>query len=250
MWRFASTKRMRSAIYGCGYFWVIRSEIHYSRPMNEVKSKSPKIKYPKINSFALYLTPRYLLGLILIVSSFSSAYLISKASDKTVTVWAAAVDLAPGEILRDSDLTKVRVRLLDNAAQYLDAENAISGAAVLRGIGAAELIPSFAISSEINPNLQVVPISIPREWAPVELASGAIVDVYGIPNRNLQFTGELREQSRLLLSAIAIDGVDSSSRDLGGRIGISLLVPDVEVERLVSAINVNEFLLVRRAPKV
>ena len=77
-----------------------------------------------------------------------------------------------------------------------------------------------------------------------------MVDVYGIPNRNLQLTGEIREKSRLLLSAISIDSVDSSSRDLGGRIGISLLVPDVEVDGLISAIGSNEFLLVRRAPNI
>ena len=218
--------------------------------MKELKSKSPKISHPKISNFSLYLTPRYLLGLILIISSFASAYLMSKASDKTVMVWAASVDLAPGEVISDSDLIKVRVRLLDNAEQYLDADNSITGAAVLRGIGAAELIPSFAIASDVDPTLQVVPISIPREWAPIEITSGAIVDVYGIPNRNLQLSGELQEQSKLLLSAIAIDSVDSTSRDLGGRIGISLLVPDIEVETIISAINGNEFLLVRRAPKI
>lgn len=220
-------------------------EIDYSKPMNEAKSKNPKI-----NEVSLYLTPRYILGLILIITSFSSAYLISKASDKTVMVWAAAVDLAPGEVLQDSDLTKVRVRLLDNAEQYLDANTVITGAAVLRGIGAAELIPSFAIASDIDPSLQVVPISIPREWAPMELRSGATVDVYGIPNKNLEFSEGPRERSRLILSAVSIDSVDSSSRDLGGRIGISLLVPDVEVEFLISAVNTNEFLLVRRFQKI
>lgn len=161
-------------------------------------------------------------------------------------VWAATVDLAPGEVLMESDLTKVRVRLPDNPEQYLSAANQITGAAVLRAIGAAELIPSFAIASEVNSNLQVVPISIPREWAPIELTSGSIVDVYGIPNRSVEIMADSRSKSRLLLSAVAIDSIDSSSRDLGGRIGISLLVPDLYVEDVVSAISSNEFLLVRR----
>ena len=162
-------------------------------------------------------------------------------------VWAATVDLAPGEILTDSDLTKVRVRLLDNPEQYLSSNNSITGTSVLRSIGAAELIPSFAISSKARPNLQVVPISIPREWAPLELESGAIVDVYGIPNRNIEIMGDSRNRSRLILSAVAIDSIDAASRDLGGRIGISLLVPDMEVPDLIEAISGNEFLLVRRA---
>lgn len=200
----------------------------------------------KRNEISLYLTPRYILGLTLILASFTSAYLISKASDKTFMVWAATVDLAPGEVLTDSDLTKVRVRLLDNSEQYLSSKAPIAGASVLRPIGAAELIPSFAISNESNPNLQVVPISIPREWAPIELRSGRVVDVYGIPNRSVEFTGESRTQSRLILSEVAIDSIDSSSRDLGGRIGISLLVREIEVPKLISAINSNDFLLVQR----
>ena len=200
----------------------------------------------KRNEISLYLTPRYILGLTLILASFTSAYLISKASDKTFMVWAATVDLAPGEVLTNSDLTKVRVRLLDNSEQYLSSKAPIAGATVLRPIGAAELIPSFAISNESNPNLQVVPISIPREWAPIELRSGRVVDVYGIPNRSVEFTGESRTQSRLILSEVAIDSIDSSSRDLGGRIGISLLVREIEVPKLISAINSNDFLLVQR----
>ena len=201
----------------------------------------------KRSEISLYLTPRYILGLTLILASFTSAYLISKASDKTFMVWAATVDLAPGEVLTDSDLTKVRVRLLDNSEQYLSSKAPIAGASVLRPIGAAELIPSFAISNESNPNLQVVPISIPREWAPIELKSGRVVDGYGIPNRGVEFTGESRLQSRLIFSEVAIDSIDSSSRDLGGRIGISLLVREFEVPKLISAINSNDFLLVQRA---
>ncbi len=215
--------------------------IHYSRPMIETSNKGRKR-----NELSLYLTPRYILGLILILTSFSSAYLISKTSEKTTMVWAATVDLAPGEVLSNSDLTKVRVRLLDNPEQYLSADTQIAGAAVLRSIGAAELIPSFAVSNEIDLNLQVVPISIQREWAPIELNSGTIVDVYGIPSRNLDLMAQAKTRSRLLLSAVAIDSVDASSRDLGGRIGVSILVPESEVENLVSAISSNEFLLVRR----
>ena len=93
--------------------------IHYSMPVNS-----------KRNEISLYLTPRYILGLILILASFTSAYLISHASDKTIMVWAATVDLAPGEILTDSDLTKVRVRLLDNPEQYLSSNNSITGTSV------------------------------------------------------------------------------------------------------------------------
>ena len=196
---------------------------------------------------SVYVSPRYIFGLILIISSFASAFVISRAADRTYLVWSASVDLAPGEVLTQEDLLAVRVRLPDNAEQYLDATRDITGASVLRSIGAAELIPSFALSSKVIQKLKVVPVSIPREWAPVELQSGSIVDVYAIPNQtSAQFSQE-RIRTRLLLAEISIDNVDLSSRDLGGRIGISLLVPEAEVAKLVSVMSDHQFLLVRSA---
>ena len=144
------------------------------------------------------------------------------------------MDLAPGEVIESSDITRVRVRLPENAAQYLDGSARIEGASVLRSIGAAELIPSFAISSEIDETLVQVPISVPRELSPMEISGGAVVDIYGLPNRSNQMSG------------ITIDSVDDSTRELGGRVGVTLLVPNDLVLRLVTAMNDYELLLVRR----
>jgi hypothetical protein len=212
--------------------------------MESKESQRKSLSKKRINELRLYLNPRYILGLILILASFSSAYLISKSSDRLITVWGANLDLAPGEVIEAKDLKVVRVRLPDNAAQYLDARTDLIGTTVLRPIGSSELIPSFALSSDLNLSLARVPISIAREWAPPELSAGAIVDVYGIANRANQFSQELNTNSRLLISEISIDSVDSATRELGGRIGMTLLVPQSKVELIVSAISKYEFLLV------
>ncbi|MFM8502215.1 MAG: SAF domain-containing protein, partial [Actinomycetota bacterium] len=150
----------------------------------EREEKKKKVNATKrFDEIRLYLNPRYLLGLILILASFSSAYLISKSSDRMITVWGANVDLAPGEMIEADDLKVIRVRLPDNAAQYLDSKTDLIGTTVLRAIGSSELIPSFALTSEIDLSLARVPISIAREWAPIELRNGSLVDIYGIPNR-------------------------------------------------------------------
>jgi len=200
----------------------------------------------RFDEIRLYLNPRYLLGLILILASFSSAYLISKSSDRMITVWGANVDLAPGEMIEADDLKVIRVRLPDNAAQYLDSKTDLIGTTVLRAIGSSELIPSFALTSEIDLSLARVPISIAREWAPIELRNGSLVDIYGIPNRANQFSQDSNPSSRLLISNIAIDSVDASSRELGGRIGMTVLVPQARVEAIVSSISKYEFLLVSK----
>ena len=83
----------------------------------EREEKKKKVNATKrFDEIRLYLNPRYLLGLILILASFSSAYLISKSSDRMITVWGANVDLAPGEMIEADDLKVIRVRLPDNAA--------------------------------------------------------------------------------------------------------------------------------------
>lgn len=204
----------------------------------------------KFSSLSPYFTPRYLLGLILILSSFISAYVIASASDRTITVWSSTVDLAPGEILESSDISLVRVRLPENAAQYLDGSARIEGASVLRSIGAAELIPSFAITSDIDEGLARVPISVPRELAPIDIRGGAVVDIYGLPNRNNQILkGELTK-TRLILKGMTIDRVDDAARELGGRVGITLLVPDNQVLALITAMSDFELLLVRRTLQI
>ncbi|MFM9098748.1 MAG: SAF domain-containing protein [Actinomycetota bacterium] len=213
----------------------------------EREEKKKKVNATKrFDEIRLYLNPRYLLGLILILASFSSAYLISKSSDRMITVWGANVDLAPGEMIEADDLKVIRVRLPDNAAQYLDSKTDLIGTTVLRAIGSSELIPSFALTNEIDLSLARVPISIAREWAPIELRNGSLVDIYGIPNRANQFSQDSNPSSRLLISNIAIDSVDASSRELGGRIGMTVLVPQARVEAIVSAISKYEFLLVSK----
>lgn len=188
-------------------------------------------------------TPRYLLGLILIITSFISAFLISSASDRTITVWASSTDLAPGKIIEEKDITPVKVRLLSNAEQYLDASVEIVGTSVVRKIGAAELIPSFALSPQVDTYLQRVPIQVERLMSPVGLGAGNLVDIYGIPNQMASQSGAVSE---LILESVGIEEIDDSARELGGALGITLLVPDSLVSDLISKMSEFNFLLVER----
>lgn len=188
-------------------------------------------------------TPRYLLGLILIITSFISAFLISSASDRTITVWASSTDLAPGKIIEEKDITPVKVRLLSNAEQYLDASVEIVGTSVIRRIGAAELIPSFALSPQVDTSLQRVPIQVERLMSPVGLGAGDLVDIYGIPNQMASQSGVVSE---LILESVGIEEIDDSARELGGALGITLLVPDSLVSDLISKMSEFNFLLVER----
>lgn len=189
-----------------------------------------------------FLTPRYLMGLALIIASFVSAFIISSSADRTVTVWASTGDLAPGEIITPEDVIPMRVRLIENGEQYLSTSFEIVGSAVLRRIGASEFVPSFAVSQDIDINLQLVPISVTQEMAPANLNSGAIVDIYGVPELNQDF-GK-RDSARLLIAGVSIDSV--TANEFGGRMLITLLVPSQLVPELISYIGKNQFMIVKR----
>lgn len=195
---------------------------------------------------SFYLSPRYILGVILIFTSFISAFIITERSDRTITVWGATVDLAPGaEITRDA-ITPMRVRLLDNAEQYLSTDADIVGAAVLRGIGTAELIPSFALSTEVALDLQRVPISISGDRVPSGLRPGSAIDIYTLPDRNFQGIDGSGRRSKLLIEGVVIETIDESTRELGGNLLITLLVDKKFVPQMIAAMADTQFILVRR----
>lgn len=198
-----------------------------------------------LRDLSIYFSPRYILGLLLILASFGSAFVITSAAERSISVWAANVDLAPGAIIKAEDLSAVRIRLIDNASQYLSTSAELVGAAVIRPIGAAELIPALAVASEVDLSLQRVPIAISRQHIPAGIKSGAIVDIYIYTERDL--VGDVgAKKPRLLIRNVSIEALDESSKDLGGDLIITVLAPEQAVSSLIDAIAESRFILVRR----
>lgn len=189
---------------------------------------------------------RLAFGVLLICTSFVSAYLLSTSSNRMVTVWSATKDLAPGSVLQIEDIERTQVLIPNNAQYYLDGNSSILGSYVIRPIGAAELIPAYAVTTEPISDLRAVPISIPINRLPYQIKTGQIVDVYVVPKQQISANQENSNlRSNLLLSAIGISGIDSEGGKLGGEIAITLLVPENSVGELVSTIPTHDFVLVK-----
>ena len=190
---------------------------------------------------------RMVLGGMLIVASFISAYVISQSTSRMVTVWSANVDLAPGEVIEENDISVSRVALVDKAEYYLDGGRSIVGAHVIRQINASELIPAFALADSLPLALKKVPISLNILRIPEGIASGAIVDVYGVSRNAYAGTGEESEKtkSKLLLLDVVVDSINRENSKLGGDIGLTLLVPPEDVARFINSIAEFDFILVR-----
>ena len=189
---------------------------------------------------------RTILGGCLIAASFISALVISNSSSRMITVWSAAVELGQGEVITSDDVVISKVLLPSNAANYIDGEVSIIGSSVVRAIGADELIPAYALSSQIDEQLKQVPIAISFTQVPKDIGSGQRVDIYGITK------SELRSQSltsgkfkcRLIASDLVIDQVDNQASTLGGDLVITLLVPKPIIPSLIEDMGNYNFVLV------
>ena len=187
-----------------------------------------------------------ILGGCLIAVSFISALVISNSSSRMITVWSAAVDLDKGEVITAEDVVISKVLLPGNAGNYIDGQVSIIGSSVVRAIGIDELIPAYALSSQVDEQLQQVPIAIAFSQAPKDIGSGQRVDIYGITKSELrtQSLESGRYKSRLIASDLVIDQVDNQANTLGGDLVITLLVPRTIIPNLIEDMGNYDFILV------
>ena len=188
-----------------------------------------------------------ILGGCLIAASFISALVISNSSSRMITVWSAAVDLDKGEVITAEDVVISKVLLPGNAGNYIDGQVSIIGSSVVRAIGIDELIPAYALSSQVDEQLQQVPIAIAFSQVPKDIGSGQRVDIYGITKSELrsQSLESGRYKSRLIASDLVIDQVDNQANTLGGDLVITLLVPRPIIPNLIEDMGNYDFILVR-----
>jgi hypothetical protein len=212
----------------------------------KIKNDNSLNQFRSFAQFKVNLNLRLAFGILLICTSFVSAYLLSSSTNRMVTVWSATKDLAPGSLIKDEDIKQAQVLMPNNAQFYLDGMNSILGSYVIRPIGAEELIPAYAVTTEPISDLREVPISIPINRLPYQIKTGQIVDVYAVPKQQTSLNQEnLKSKAALLLSSVGISGIDSESGKLGGEIAVTLLVPVQLVNELVSAIAKYDFVLVK-----
>ena len=59
------------------------------------------------------------MGLALFIIAIGSGQLIAKEANRTVMIWATQGDLAPGQLISESDIKSVPVLLPESAKNYL-----------------------------------------------------------------------------------------------------------------------------------
>ncbi len=101
------------------------------------------------------------------------------AADESVTVWAAADDLAAGAEVTADDLEPRQVRFVDpsDLDRYVRADQALpADARLVRGVGDGELVPRAAVGTADATGVLQLPIAV--DLVPDTVGSGSVVSVY------------------------------------------------------------------------
>jgi hypothetical protein len=103
------------------------------------------------------------------------------AVDDTVSVWATAADLGPGDRLTDADLVAQRVRFADGGDldHYFTVDQELPADLELtRAVGEGELLPRAAVGAAGGSDTVQVRIAVDNEQVPAAVDAGSVVHVY------------------------------------------------------------------------
>ncbi|MFY8230537.1 MAG: SAF domain-containing protein [Candidatus Nanopelagicus sp.] len=194
----------------------------------------------KISKFDLFRNSRLVMGFALFIIALTAANLISKEANRTVLVWATTGELAPGQIIQESDITPASVLLAQSAKNYLSASAEIVGTTVLTKISAGDLIPVAAIGVGDNPvNQRFVPLTIEISDLPISLVRGDLVDLYAISKSSAK---EVNAPA-LLASAITVEQV--LERNNSGVVSVLVILENEQVLPTLNFLTDSRLILVR-----
>jgi len=194
----------------------------------------------KISKFDLFRNSRLAMGFALFIIALTAANLISKEANRTVLVWATTGELAPGQLIEETDITPASVLLAQSAKNYLSASAQIVGTTVLRKMSAGDLIPVAAIGAGENlVNQRLVPLTIEISDLPISLVRGDVIDLYAISKSNAKEA----IAPALLASAITVEQV--LERNNSGVVSVLVILENEQVLSTLSFLTDSRLILVR-----
>ncbi|MEY3250619.1 MAG: hypothetical protein RLZZ27_727 [Actinomycetota bacterium] len=183
---------------------------------------------------------RLAMGLALFIIALTAASLISKEANRTVLVWASTGELAPGQIIAQSDLTPASVLLAQSAKNYFSSSAQIVGTTVLTKISVGDLIPVAAIANEVDANNQrLVPLTIEISDLPIALSRGDVIDIYAIAKTNAKES----IAPTLLVSAVSVDQV--LERSNSGVVSVLVILENNQVISTLNYLSDSRLIIVR-----
>ena len=164
---------------------------------------------------------------IMVTAMFAGAFVLSRG-DKTTTVWRASSDSSIGSL---PIATPVTVMLGEAQDQYILATEPLIGRLRLP-VAAGDLIARGALGFAPMLNARLVTIPVDPLHAPVNLATGDVVDIWSTP---AEVVGGAAPQPVLVRPGVSVAEVAADSVGVGGEIAVVVEVPESAVDPLVAA---------------
>jgi len=194
----------------------------------------------KIKYLEIFKNSRLAMGLALLISALLAGSLIAKEANRTVYVWAANGELAPGNTIAATDIKPIAVLLPESAKNYISADAQLIGATVTHRVGLGDLIPVSAVTVEVNKLIQrAVPLSIEPTDLPTDLVRGEVIDLYAIPNSSPKSIAA----PELISAAITVSEV--SNKNNSGKSVVVVNLPESIVLNTLSYISDARLIIVR-----
>lgn len=186
---------------------------------------------------------RTIAAVSLICASFLSAYVLSSMANRTELLWSAKTSLAPGVRISLSNLTPKRIAIPDGFQAYIRASENINDFVVVRSVGAGELLPSMAVTSNsLSQQMSSVPVSVHASDLPADLATGEIVNLYHVGDSHL---AKEFGPPNLVISHAYILAVDRKGQNLGGDLTLTLSVNTKFIMQVLDATASGRIVVVR-----
>ena len=193
-----------------------------------------------ITKFDIFKNSRLVLGLALFIIAITSASLITKEANRSVLVWASTGELAPGQIIEQSDVATASVLLAQSAKNYLSANAQIIGTTVLTNIAGGDLIPAAALGAGIDStNQRLLPITVEVSDLPIALSRGDVVDLYAVKKGNMQ----VEFNPALLATGVSVDQV--LERNNSGVVSVLVILNNDQILPILTYIAESRLILVR-----
>lgn len=194
----------------------------------------------KIKYLEIFKNSRLAMGLALLISALLAGSLIAKEANRTVYVWAANGELAPGNTIAATDIKPIAVLLPESAKNYISAEAQLIGATVTHRVGLGDLIPVSAVTVEVSKLIQrAVPLTIEPTDLPTDLVRGEVIDLYAIPNSSPKSIA----MPELISAAITVAEV--SNKNNSGKSVVVVNLPESIVLNTLSYISDARLIIVR-----
>jgi hypothetical protein len=155
-------------------------------------------------------------------------------------VWASTGELAPGQIITESDLTPASVLLAQSAKNYLSSSAQIVGTTVLTKISAGDLIPVAAIANEVDAvNQRLVPLTIEISDLPIALSRGDVIDSYAIAKTNAKES----ITPTMLAASVSVEQV--LERSNSGVVSVLVILENHQVISILNYLSDSRIIIVR-----